>query len=151
MLEVSFTVAAEAAAAATPAGDALTAAFQHVPESHDGPGAGDFTFRVLFSEDVATGYEVLRDQSFEVAGGTVKNPMTSTSSGSGCVSTWRQPGGGGRSGVTGAVGEKRAPDPGHDLSWYGVARNLATAFAVTGSHGASAISVAGISSAAWSG
>ena len=52
--------------------DTLTATFQDVPETHNGPDAGDFTFRVLFSEDVATGYKVLRDESFAVSGGTVK-------------------------------------------------------------------------------
>ena len=71
MLQVSFTVAAEATAE-PPAGDVLTATFQDVPETHNGPDAGNFIFRVLFSEDVATGYEVLRDESFEVTGGTVK-------------------------------------------------------------------------------
>ena len=71
VLEVSFTVAAKTTVE-PPAGAVLTAEFQDVPESHNGPDAGDFTFKVLFSEDVATGYAVLRDESFEVAGGTVK-------------------------------------------------------------------------------
>ena len=70
-LSVSFTVAAETTED-TSAGDALTATFQDVPKTHDGPGEGNFIFRVLFSEDVATGYEVLRDESFAVTGGTVR-------------------------------------------------------------------------------
>ena len=68
-LAVSFTVAAGEAADA----DALTASFTGVPAEHGGPGSEPFTFRVLFSEDPAVGYRVLRDQgAFEVTGGTVK-------------------------------------------------------------------------------
>ena len=68
-LAVSFTVTA----AETPAGDALTAAFRDVPESHGGPGSEPFTFRVLFSEAIPTSYRVLRDQgAFTVVNGTVK-------------------------------------------------------------------------------
>ena len=68
-LGVSFTVTA----AETPAGDALTAAFQDVPGSHGGPDSEPFTFQVLFSEAIPVSYRVLRDQgAFAVTNGTVK-------------------------------------------------------------------------------
>ena len=46
----------------------LTATFAEVPDSHDGTA---FVFYVQFSEDPAVSYLVLRDDSFDVAGGTV--------------------------------------------------------------------------------
>ena len=61
----------EAAVASDP--DALTAAFEEVPAEHDGESA--FTFRVRFSEPAAFSYEVLRDESFAVAGGTVTKAL----------------------------------------------------------------------------
>ena len=47
----------------------LTAAFQGVPESHDGEDA--FRFRVAFSEDISISYKTMRDHSFTVSGGEV--------------------------------------------------------------------------------
>ena len=47
----------------------LTAAFQGVPESHDGEDA--FRFRVAFSEDIGIGFRSMRDASFTVSGGRV--------------------------------------------------------------------------------
>ena len=69
-LSVSFTVVA----AETPPveADALTALFQDVPAEHGGPESGVFTFRVFFNEEPAVSYEVLRDESFAVTGGTVR-------------------------------------------------------------------------------
>ena len=46
----------------------LTAEFEQAPTSHDG--ATEFTFRVRFSEAVATSYAVLRDDAFELKPGT---------------------------------------------------------------------------------
>ena len=46
----------------------LTATFAEVPDSHDGTA---FVFYVQFSEDPAVSYLVLRDDSFDVTGGTV--------------------------------------------------------------------------------
>ena len=66
-------VDAAAAVENTPAGDALTAAFQEVPVAHGGPGSEPFTFRVLFSEEIPVSYRVLRDQgTFTVVNGMVK-------------------------------------------------------------------------------
>ena len=48
----------------------LTAAFEALPSEHDG--SSIFTFRLRFSEDPAVSYTVLRDESFDVTGGTVK-------------------------------------------------------------------------------
>ena len=48
----------------------LTAQFRGVPESHDG--SSEFSFEVLFSEPVRVSYVVLKQQSFEVTGGTVE-------------------------------------------------------------------------------
>ena len=56
---------AQAAEEVTP----LTASFSDVPASHDGQSS--FTFRIAFSEPIATSYEVVRDQSLEVTGGSV--------------------------------------------------------------------------------
>ncbi len=51
--------------------DPLTAEFQQAPASHDGTTA--FTVRLSFSEDIATGYLVLRDRAVSAAGGTVQS------------------------------------------------------------------------------
>ena len=56
-----------AVAAAAPA--PLTAAFQDLPDSHDGSTA--FTFRVLFSEDVGISYVNMRDDAFSLSEGGV--------------------------------------------------------------------------------
>ena len=50
-------------------GPALTAAFEGMPEAHDGESA--FTFRVAFSEDIGISFRSLREDAFEVAGGRV--------------------------------------------------------------------------------
>ena len=47
----------------------LTAAFQGMPEAHDGEDA--FRFRVAFSEDIGIGFRSMRDASFTVSGGRV--------------------------------------------------------------------------------
>ena len=47
----------------------LTAAFENVPEAHDGESA--FRFRVAFSEDIGIGYRSMGDDSFTVSGGAV--------------------------------------------------------------------------------
>ena len=59
--------ATEAVAAA--ASTSLTAAFQDLPDSHDGSTA--FTFRVLFSEDVGISYVNMRDDAFSLSEGDV--------------------------------------------------------------------------------
>ena len=59
--------ATEAVAAAAQA--LLTAAFQGLPDSHDGSTA--FTFRVLFSEDVGISYVNMRDDAFSLSEGDV--------------------------------------------------------------------------------
>ena len=46
-----------------------TAWFRLAPENHNG--VDGFTFRLHFSQDIATGRETLRDHSLEVAGGSV--------------------------------------------------------------------------------
>ena len=61
-------VLTSAATEAVPA--PLTAQFRGVPERHDG--ASEFSFEVLFSEPVKVSYVVLKNQSFEVTGGTVE-------------------------------------------------------------------------------
>ena len=48
---------------------ALTAAFEGMPEGHDGESA--FTFRVVFSEDIGISYGSLREDAFTVTGGRV--------------------------------------------------------------------------------
>ena len=50
-----------------PAG--LTAAFEGMPESHDGEGG--FRFRVAFSENIGISYRSLREDTFTVTGGRV--------------------------------------------------------------------------------
>ena len=47
----------------------LTAAFQDLPDSHDGSAA--FTFQVLFSEDVGISYVNMRDDAFSLSEGGV--------------------------------------------------------------------------------
>ena len=47
----------------------LTAAFEGMPEAHDGESA--FRFRVAFSENIGISYRSLREDAFEVAGGRV--------------------------------------------------------------------------------
>ena len=47
----------------------LTASFEGMPAEHDGAGA--FTFRVAFSENIGISYRSLREDAFEVAGGRV--------------------------------------------------------------------------------
>ena len=47
----------------------LTASFENMPASHD---TTSFTFGLVFSEEVALSYETLRDEAFEVTGGTVQ-------------------------------------------------------------------------------
>ncbi len=51
-------------ASATP----LTATFEDVPESHDG---SRISFSLTFSEELDVGYQTLRDEAFQVTGGTV--------------------------------------------------------------------------------
>ena len=63
----SLTSVATETVAAAPA--PLTAAFQDLPDSHDG--STEFTFRVLFSEDVGIGYVNMRDDAFTVDEGDV--------------------------------------------------------------------------------
>ena len=63
--EETLTSAATAAVAS-----GLTASFASVPASHDGSAA--FTLRVAFSEAISTGFRTMRDDAFEVAGGTVR-------------------------------------------------------------------------------
>ena len=48
---------------------ALTAAFQGLPEAHDGESA--FRFRVAFSEDIGISFRSLREDAFTVTGGRV--------------------------------------------------------------------------------
>ena len=55
--------------AAATASASLTAAFQDLPDSHDGSTA--FTFRVLFSEDVGISYVNMRDDAFSLSEGDV--------------------------------------------------------------------------------
>ena len=63
--EETLTSAATVAVAPVP----LTAAFQDLPDSHDGSTA--FTFRVLFSEDVGISYVNMRDDAFSLSEGGV--------------------------------------------------------------------------------
>ena len=48
----------------------LTAAFQDLPDSHDG--SAEFTFQVLFSEDIGISYVNMRDDAFTVTDGDVE-------------------------------------------------------------------------------
>ena len=65
----SLTSEATVAVAAATAPAPLTAAFQDLPDSHDGSTA--FTFRVLFSEDVGVSYVNMRDDAFSLSEGDV--------------------------------------------------------------------------------
>ena len=47
---------------------ALTAEFENMPSEHDGD---DFTFRLLFNQDVSTKYAVMRDDVYDVTGGEI--------------------------------------------------------------------------------
>ena len=49
----------------------LTANAQVVPPRHDG--SGDFSFQLHFSEEVDIGYEAVRDDIFDITGGTVRS------------------------------------------------------------------------------
>jgi hypothetical protein len=49
--------------------DGLTAAASNEPSSHDGSAA--FTFELHFSQEISMGYETMRDNVFDVTGGTV--------------------------------------------------------------------------------
>ena len=48
----------------------LTASFENVPATHDGSA---FTFELTFSEEFGISYVTLRDDAFNVTGGTVEN------------------------------------------------------------------------------
>ena len=63
------TLTSEATVAVAAAPAPLTAAFQDLPDSHDGSTA--FTFRVLFSEDVGISYVNMRDDAFSLSEGGV--------------------------------------------------------------------------------
>ena len=66
--EETLTSAATVVVAAA-ASTSLSAAFQDLPDSHDGSTA--FTFRVLFSEDVGISYVNMRDDAFSLSEGDV--------------------------------------------------------------------------------
>ena len=63
------TLTSEATVAVAAAQAPLTAAFQDLPDSHDG--SAEFTFQVLFSEDVAISYVNMRDDAFSLSEGDV--------------------------------------------------------------------------------
>ena len=67
-LEVSLTLASGADAPQLPLAPPA-AWFRLAPENHNG--VDPFTFRLHFSQDIATGREALRDHSLEVTGGSV--------------------------------------------------------------------------------
>ena len=76
--EISVTVTAEDGettqaytVTVTRAGPPLTASFVSLPDTHGG--SGTVVLRVQFSEPVATSYVTLRDRSFAVANGRVRN------------------------------------------------------------------------------
>ncbi len=52
----------------TEAPEPLTATFEDMPESHDG---SRISFGLTFSEELSVSYQTLRDEAFEVTGGTV--------------------------------------------------------------------------------
>ena len=52
------------------AGDAVTATFSDVPDSHDG--SSQFTFTLSFSENVQAGFARIRDDAFTEDGGNIK-------------------------------------------------------------------------------
>ena len=49
--------------------EGLTASFSGMPSSHSG---SSLTFGLTFSEEVAVGYQMLRDVAFDVTGGAVQ-------------------------------------------------------------------------------
>ena len=65
----SLTSEATVAVTAATGPASLTAAFQDLPDSHDGSTA--FTFRVLFSENVGISYVNMRDDAFSLSEGDV--------------------------------------------------------------------------------
>ena len=65
----TLTSEATVAVAPSPSPSPLKAAFQDLPDSHDGSTA--FTFRVLFSEDVGISYVNMRDDAFSLSEGDV--------------------------------------------------------------------------------
>ena len=68
--EAEGTIADGSGAAETDTGPSpLTAAFEGMPEAHDGESA--FRFRVAFSEPIAISFRSLREDAFQVAGGRV--------------------------------------------------------------------------------
>ena len=74
-VRVAFTDEREAehtlvSAATDPVPVVLTAVFEGVPGEHDG--ASVFTFRVRFDPEPRVSYKVLRDESFDVTGATVR-------------------------------------------------------------------------------
>ena len=70
----TLTSAATTAVAAKPA-DPLTASFANVPADHNG---GNFTFDLLFSENVDAGYARIRDDAFTISGATIANASRKT-------------------------------------------------------------------------
>ena len=67
-LAVGFAVEVPSTSGAR-SGGPLTAAFERLPSGHDGESA--FSFRIAFSEDVATSTSDMRDHALTVTGGTV--------------------------------------------------------------------------------
>ncbi len=61
---------AATAAVAGPPSEPLTASFSNGPSSHDGENT--FTFELHFGEELSVSYKRLRDDAFEVTGGTVR-------------------------------------------------------------------------------
>ena len=53
----------------------LTASFAKMPADHNG---NNFTFDVLFSENVEAGYERIRDHAFTISGGKIANAQRKT-------------------------------------------------------------------------
>ena len=51
----------------------LTATFENTPQTHDGASA--FTFRIVFSEEVAIEAEAMRDHALTVSGGTLTDAV----------------------------------------------------------------------------
>ena len=72
----SLTSTATTAVAARPAPvDALTASFANVPADHNG---GNFTFQLIFSENVDTGYARIQNDAFTVSGGSIASASRMT-------------------------------------------------------------------------
>ncbi len=68
--EEIFLSSATMAVAPAPTDEPLTASFSNGPSSHDGE--SDFTFELHFSEQFSVSFRTLRNQAFEVTGGTVR-------------------------------------------------------------------------------